>query len=801
MDQQDKNENTDSQMEIDPDYESTNLAIRRGRVEGIGHLPTEEKLKSIIRGEFDKELQIRQKQLEEIEEKVFKAQKLLHVVRYVLISSYYNKKALEYEAEGSLNSSDILSSQNRIHPAVKKLIGKNANKLEFLTSRTKRKVTEGQSKPPDKGQSEAKKMKLEPNENRTIPATIVKPQQQNSEELATNRNRIQHRLVVGNISYYKKSLEQNNLTHKWMVYVKIFKGLKDGIEVTNLTVDKVVFFLHPSYKPHDVVDIGHPPFHLSRRGWGEFRLRVKIHFKSPMNKPVDVIHQLKLDNTFTERQTLGNQTVVPLFLHEDLFQVKQDPDPVILNDDNILLPESLSDNNFDLLQLDNMDLNPFLNDKIISIEPIKIEPSTSFEHDYCFDDITIKHEDLNIIDDYTIVEQQNPEFVLRDHAYTVPAIKEGQKSHKKQKTPIKQGYNELMYGLGTGYLDPGRSRPKKIVRKASVMKSPEKLANNSKSLYKVLKTVTGQSIRVLPESFNQLLLNNGSIVSVKLLKSPTKDNATTNCSKTSNILKLPNNNKFKNMGEVLPYLFKRLPIWNPEADEDYKCTYPFTASSKNEYLSWNVGKKLAAEWSRAKAIKRILAGEPYSKNWTTKAIFMYARSHLYTPLVSSYRLFRKDSVERSLILDCYKGTHNQNSGLAYPIHDEAINIVSPVKPVIDPINSNSIETCIDISDKNLSEECAFIKEAALDVGIVLKPEVLVEGVSMNASERILFEAVKCFAENLIRTARTYLICEKKYSNETAEITTKQINRVMGERKEFQSIRKYRENKIASDFFS
>lgn len=49
------------------------------------------------------------------------------------------------------------------------------------------------------------------------------------------------------------------------------------------------------------------PFHLARRGWGEFPLRVRIVFTDRLNKPVDVIHNLKLDKTYTGRQTLGNK--------------------------------------------------------------------------------------------------------------------------------------------------------------------------------------------------------------------------------------------------------------------------------------------------------------------------------------------------------------------------------------------------------------------------------------------------------------------------------------------------------------
>lgn len=37
-----------------------------------------------------------------------------------------------------------------------------------------------------------------------------------------------------------------------------------------------------------------PPFHLTRRGWGEFPVRIQIHFKDTRNKRIDIIHQLKV---------------------------------------------------------------------------------------------------------------------------------------------------------------------------------------------------------------------------------------------------------------------------------------------------------------------------------------------------------------------------------------------------------------------------------------------------------------------------------------------------------------------------
>ena len=51
-------------------------------------------------------------------------------------------------------------------------------------------------------------------------------------------------------------------THKWMVYVR---GPRERPSLSHV-VEKVWFFLHPSYKPNDLVEIKAPPFHLTRRG-------------------------------------------------------------------------------------------------------------------------------------------------------------------------------------------------------------------------------------------------------------------------------------------------------------------------------------------------------------------------------------------------------------------------------------------------------------------------------------------------------------------------------------------------------
>lgn len=69
---------------------------------------------------------------------------------------------------------------------------------------------------------------------------------------------------------------------------------------------------------------------------------------------------------------------------------------------------------------------------------------------------------------------------------------------------------------------------------------------------------------------------------------------------------------------------------------------------------------------------------------------------------------------------------------------------------------------IDISDPSLKPQCSYIKEIALDNGIVLKPEEIIEGVMLNGAERMILEGVKCFAEGLIRRAHHYSVCSGSY---------------------------------------
>lgn len=212
------------------------------------------KLKKIIEEEYNKEISQKHDQIEKIELQICKVRKLLHLLRYVLIMSYYKKQELEY-SDTEPSTSDLIvppDKQSRIHPAIKKLLGKNAQNVDQLYQNNKRK-SHARDKFNDKVipkqeisiLHQAKKIKLDPEiiKKTTIKAEITP-------ELIRNRKKTKYIIIVGNISKFLTT-EEDILTHKWMVYVR---GPKDKPDISSF-VQKVVFYLHPSYKPYDVVEI------------------------------------------------------------------------------------------------------------------------------------------------------------------------------------------------------------------------------------------------------------------------------------------------------------------------------------------------------------------------------------------------------------------------------------------------------------------------------------------------------------------------------------------------------------------
>lgn len=65
------------------------------------------------------------------------------------------------------------------------------------------------------------------------------------------------------------------------------------------------FFLHPAYKPNEVIDVYEHPFTIERPAWGEFPIRIQLHFFDERNKPVDLVHLLSIFSSTSPRYDQG----------------------------------------------------------------------------------------------------------------------------------------------------------------------------------------------------------------------------------------------------------------------------------------------------------------------------------------------------------------------------------------------------------------------------------------------------------------------------------------------------------------
>ncbi|KAK9874989.1 hypothetical protein WA026_005804 [Henosepilachna vigintioctopunctata] len=783
----------------DPDYSSNHIAVKRAEKLKEDSVDPVQKFKEIITEEFNKDLSNRQNQIEDIEQQIYKTQKLLHLLKYVLISSYYNRKELEYNgSEDSVLKADTpyLFDQNRIHPALKKLLGKNSSAPDFAMCRSARRNKAGhKSNLLVENLNDTSIKDSGPISNKYVSSHSTDGSSTNNSGIARNRQKINKKIIVGNISKWMNSYEEDNLTHKWMMYVR---GPKENPDVSHF-IDKVVFHLHPSYKPHDVVEVSESPFHLSRRGWGEFPIKVQIHFKCTLNKPVYILHNLKLDKTYSGRQTLGKETIIDLYLYDDKISgIMQDDEEVNLTENPTKIQKNEDMKKHEIIAFSDICEKVESEDGLFT--QIKEETVSNFEHDYCSENVkpNINHDDKHHI------EPLNP-----DHTYSYPPshqylnIDGLEKIKPDTQEHIKQEECSLIYGLDESYTATNEELSKKeplYYKKAIVYtkKNQQEKAPQNQSKSSTVKRKSQESL--LKKMFNSKIASQLSTIpnassNIDGHQSCSNENAqnivTADQFQISlNQRKDLNLPRFKNMGEALSYLFKRIPLVNELTESSkFKYSYPFTTSSMKEYLSWNSAKQSSAEWTRAKVIKNILEKEDIyeQQKWTTRALMLYGRSHGYTPK-SKISILKKNSVEVRLINFCFKVS------IDLPLNPHKFTVEVPVDVVneSDTLESKRLKlSTIDVSDPKLKTHCAYVREEALECGVVLKNEAIDENIVFNGGERMILEAVKCLADHLVRRSLHYAISDGSYKDDTAEISVAHVQKAKLDRKEFAALAEFK----------
>ncbi|XP_069721446.1 YEATS domain-containing protein 2 isoform X2 [Phaenicophaeus curvirostris] len=322
-------------VEKDPDYEEiavSHPSKRHKAAEQSARDVTVQKIETIIKEQFAVEMKSKEHEIEVIDQRLIEARRMMDKLRACIVANYYASAGLLKAGEGTRACDATILN----HPSIKKFLES--------PSRSSSPANQGSDTPSanhsesdslsqhndflldkDNGNLDADERltnSLDQRQSRITSRDSLgvsgsqKPGQRNAglSNDETSRLYVKKTIVVGNVSKYippDKREENDQSTHKWMVYVR---GSRREPSINHF-VKKVWFFLHPSYKPNDLVEVREPPFHLTRRGWGEFPVRVQIHFKDSQNKRIDIIHNLKLDRTYTGLQTLGAETVVDVELH------------------------------------------------------------------------------------------------------------------------------------------------------------------------------------------------------------------------------------------------------------------------------------------------------------------------------------------------------------------------------------------------------------------------------------------------------------------------------------------------------
>ncbi|AWP04155.1 putative YEATS domain-containing protein 2 [Scophthalmus maximus] len=319
----------------DPDYEDISLVQNSKRNKAVEHNAREaavQKIETIIREQFSLEMKSKEHEIDVISQRLNAARRMMDKLRACIVANYYANAGMTKLPEHASKSDPAVLN----HPAIRRYLespsrsssplnqGSETPSLAHSESESLSQQGEGSERDVEGAwREDSSRQERRPGRNTGkdtfgVPSSVGAEQRVTYHTTGDEASRLYAKktIVVGNVSKYippDKREENDQSTHKWMVYVR---GSRREPSIDHF-VKKVWFFLHPSYKPNDLVEVSEPHFHLTRRGWGEFPVRIQIHFKDPRNKRIDIIHQLKLDRTYTGLQTLGAETVVDVELHRN----------------------------------------------------------------------------------------------------------------------------------------------------------------------------------------------------------------------------------------------------------------------------------------------------------------------------------------------------------------------------------------------------------------------------------------------------------------------------------------------------
>lgn len=736
--------NSNDKLNQDPDYfvPLENNKSQEGVCEKNA-LTTANKISKILETEFSKEIDAKKKEVIKIYETLNKACRIFHYLRFAIVSDYYNGK-------NTVIDDPQYSKQSRLHPTVNAPTTK-INLTVDCENDCFRETNEC-NKPKRKLESEVNQPNgsNEPNQKK-FKANVELPYMSN--------RKTKIRVVVGNYSKWipHHCREDNDATHRWTVYV--IDSQKSDL---GNFVSKVRFFLHPSYQPNDVIELTSSPFHLSRLGWGEFPIRVQLHFKNNINKPVDIIHNLKLDRTYTGILTIGSETVVDIWL--------------VVNDK---IRPFVRDRN---------DLNDFISENTSNVPKPITKPIEEEKHkdvplvvESSRDDILEQNEN---VEDNIIIPLIDHDYIKTNFAPTKRNVQVPESNNLKnnKKSLLKSNQENSNCAI---IVDGGKIISSNQFHNfdelpvcANVQVKSENINGNFEKFY------------IDPKNY-----------------APDKKHA-------KNLISLIEQAKPKNLFSVLTLITRQIPLITEKArDENYKLLFPYACESYEVFNSYLPGKKCALERCRALHALDIMRDiQCFESSCSAKEFIMWARKYGYTPLLNSKTLNKLSTASKAINVEEMSKNYDKSATISTELNDWLFknqSIKPSIKEVdhdsddeIDIINieSSSINKLSHHTDfetskanvilleypekyKSLNE---FVCKTTENIGIKLTNEEIIPRVSHSSASLVISKALECLVDELTRSALSCAIGKHSVEKNIIDFEVKvdDVRKALLKREEF-----------------
>ncbi|XP_017060583.1 uncharacterized protein LOC108100950 [Drosophila ficusphila] len=678
------------------------------------------RIRDLLRQEFQREIAQKVEQLAEIDRRLLKGRQLLDKLRYQVVSEYYRKQQVPLTAADvakvrgdSLFGDEISAPQLPLHPAIKKIVGKRPvpiqNHLPERTAATLAKQTIRLKNPAHRRAERRRQQKIKEqgivtdhskDRQKQEPPVSIKleddqpctSRQAQERQLELNASRLNNKnkfnFVVGNTSKYigkgvqEKSNGEPALIYKWLVYVQ---G-KELPQPVGYYIKKVRFQLHRSYRPNDIVDVHSPPFQLTRRGWGEFPMRIQLFFQDHLQqKPVQLMHTVVLDKTMCGLHTMGAETTVEIWLKAEqaLTQPNDKPAPApasnlppekppaspepivpVLEPSLLEFPvesckprtisitqnkEELDDNLF--AGLNKIELSSDIEQiepTVLVSEPLKLSyspikqppaPTTPPRPQVRLNAAPVSASRPSVVylpvngrspRQDSLPERQRQEFSpvksqfspLRQRSESLPPIQPVPNGHNKK--------NVVFQREGKLYIiDPLQRKLKQVAKQQSLLKPQLSLLKPpTVKRWHLLQCIQHDhgyaNMSGEVEAKPLLSYNPASVVDTPLMTRPLR------------LEHIFGSVQFQNMRSAVEFLLRRLPL----AATDQNKEYPFTCTTLQEFKEQTALKQRCFEYLRARLLRRCLmqhhklqqlnlSGKEHY--WSLREIVGFARVHGYTP--------------------------------------------------------------------------------------------------------------------------------------------------------------------------